>query len=47
MCGGQDKEWMGFFLDDLRAFGINTDQWTTVLIHPREREGLRVLETMM
>ena len=27
--GGQDKEWMGCFLDDLRAFGIDTDQWTT------------------
>ena len=28
--GGQVKEWMGCFLDDLRAFGIiNTDQWTT------------------
>ena len=26
--GGQEKEWMGCFLDDLRAFGIN-DQWTT------------------
>ena len=27
--GGQEKEWMGYFLDDLRAFGINADQWTT------------------
>ena len=29
--GGQEKEWMGMgcFLDDLRAFGINADQWTT------------------
>ena len=26
---GQEKQWMGCFLDDLRAFGINTDQWTT------------------
>ena len=25
----QEKEWMGCFLDDLRAFGINADQWTT------------------
>ena len=24
-----EKEWMGCFLDDLRAFGINADQWTT------------------
>ena len=28
--GGQEKEWMGCFLDDLRALGINADQWTTV-----------------
>ena len=27
--GGQEKEWMGCFLNDLRAFGINVDQWTT------------------
>ena len=27
--GAQEKEWMGCFLDDLRAFGINADQWTT------------------
>ena len=27
--GGQEKVWMGCFLDDLRAFGINADQWTT------------------
>ena len=26
---GQQKEWMGCFLDDLGAFGINADQWTT------------------
>ena len=26
---GQEKEWMGCFLDDLGAFGINADQWTT------------------
>ena len=24
--GGQEKEWMGCFLDDLRAYGINADQ---------------------
>ena len=29
LWGGQKKEWMGCFLDDLRAFGINADQWTT------------------
>ena len=27
--GSQEKEWMGCFLDDLRAFGINADQWMT------------------
>ena len=27
--GAKQREWMGCFLDDLRAFGINTDQWTT------------------
>ena len=26
---GQEKAWVGCFLDDLRAFGINADQWTT------------------
>ena len=24
---GQKKTWIGYFLDDLRAFGINADQW--------------------
>ena len=28
-CVGGEKEWMGCFLDDLGAFGINTDLWTT------------------
>ena len=27
--GVQEKEWMGYFLDDLRAFVINADEWTT------------------
>ena len=27
--GGQEKEWMGCFLDDFRAFGVNADHWTT------------------
>ena len=27
--GGQEKEWMGCFLDNLRAFGIDADQWVT------------------
>ena len=26
--GGQEKEWMGCFLKNLKAFGINADQWT-------------------
>ena len=26
--GGREKEWTGCFLDDLRAFGINADEWT-------------------
>ena len=25
----QEKGWVGCFRDDLRAFGINADQWTT------------------
>ena len=29
LCGGLGKRGMGCFLDDLRAFGINADQWTT------------------
>ena len=27
--GGQEKEWMGCFVDDLRAFGTNADQGMT------------------
>ena len=27
--GGQKKEWMGCFLDDIRTFGSNAYQWTT------------------
>ena len=27
--GGQEKEWIGCFLDDLRAFGNHADQWMT------------------
>ena len=26
---GQEKEWMGCFLDDLKAFSFNAKQWTT------------------
>ena len=28
--GGQEKEWMGCLLNDLKYFGINAGQWTTV-----------------
>ena len=34
--GGQEKEWTRCFLDDLRAFGINADQWTTAAQHEGE-----------
>ena len=27
--GGQETDLMRFFLDGLKAFGINADQWTT------------------
>ena len=27
--GGQEKEWIGCFLNDLRTFSISADQWTT------------------
>ena len=36
MGGGLEKEWMGCFLDDLRAFGINAEQWTTAAQDERE-----------
>ena len=29
LCGQEKEEWMGCLLDDLRAFGINANQWTT------------------
>ena len=35
--GGQEKEWMRCFLDDLRAFGINADRWTTAAQDEGER----------
>ena len=35
--GGQEKEWMRCLLDDLRAFDINADQWTTAA---QGREGM-------
>ena len=37
--GGQEKEWVGCYLDDdLRAFGINANQWTTAA---QDEEGWR------
>ena len=33
--GGQEKEWMEYFLDDLRAVGINADQYRQ--LQPRTR----------
>ena len=33
---GQEKEWVGCFLDDLRAFGINANQWTTAALDEGE-----------
>ena len=37
--GVQEKESMGCLLDNLRAFGINVDQWTTTA--PNEGEWRR------
>ena len=34
--GSQGKVWMGCFLDDLRTFGINANQWTTAAQDERE-----------
>ena len=34
--GGQEQEWMDCFLDDLIAFGIKADQWTTAAQDERE-----------
>ena len=39
LCGGPEKEWIGCFLDDLRAFGINADQWTTAAQDEGEWRG--------
>ena len=39
---GQEKKWIWCFLDDLRAFGINADHWTTAA--PDEREWRRTAE---
>ena len=43
--GGQEKEWMGRFLDELRAFGINAGQWTTAA--QDEGEWRRTAEHLM
>ena len=37
MWGAREKSgWVGCFLDDLRSFGINADQWTTAAQDERE-----------
>ena len=36
---GQEKEWVRCFLDDLRAFGINADQWTTAVQDEMAQNG--------
>ena len=41
---GARKNMIGCFLDDLRAFGINADQWTTAAAQ-RDREWLKIAET--
>ena len=40
--GRQEKEWIGCFLDDLRALSINADKWTTAA--QDEREWRRTVE---
>ena len=35
--GGQEKGWMGYFLDDLRAFGVSANQWTPAAQDEGER----------
>ena len=39
--GGQEMECMGCLLDDLRAFGIKTDQWMTTAQDEGEWHRLR------
>ena len=34
--GRQEEEWVGCSLDDLRAFGIHADQWTSAAQDKRE-----------
>ena len=36
--GGRKKKWIGLFLDDLRAFGIDADRWTTACSRPGRGE---------
>ena len=40
--GGHEKEGMGCFLNDLKASGINADQWTTAA--QDEGESRRTME---
>ena len=40
--GGQEKEWVaGYFLDDLKVFGINADQWTIAILNEGNGAGRR------
>ena len=34
--GGQENEWIWCLLDDLRAFDINADPWTTAALDEGE-----------
>ena len=42
--GGQEKEWMERLLDDLRALGINADQWTITTAAQDEEEWRKMAE---
>ena len=42
--GGQEKEWIRRFLDDLRTFGINADQWTIMTAAQDKEEWRRMAE---
>ena len=42
--GSQEEQWMGCFLDDLRTFGINADQWTMTTAAQDEGEWRRTAE---
>ena len=37
--GGRETNWAGYLLDDLRAFGINADQWMTAAARQNDEGG--------